>query len=477
MSTRADGDGGGSSKIGAPEPYFTVERFEESMVAAAHIAREAEYSLFSCFSEPGFGEIDMDLTVAGYQRDTGMNKRAITRAVLGYARLQDLPMLRALQEESKLLDVSRLAAIDTVMSDLGNAVDGCVYVAIDEFLVDLFTPTSPNQAFPGTGTIYYHLPRIIGQIDPGLRYDRARRKRREKQAEERATVAFISRAGGKTMEYDADNATIAAVREFIEATAREQEISPADAITMLLTGKITPSPNITLFGYVPTAPSDQGGQPIDGAAVYFPASGWTNTHGLASLEEMGGTDGARLIHLEGVESEETTSYTPTARMKAFCAGRDGTCLWPGCSLKAEKCQLDHRVPFDEGGPTTPGNLFSLCQHHHNVKTDRRAYYLVDPSSGDIVWLFDDGTYALNQPDGFIGDHLTPRDPQWKQTLTDIQVARRHASEFYARAHAIADKIENAYDRKEDPAELFKELHELEQLYGISFNTSLLRPPF
>ncbi|HIX78647.1 MAG TPA: hypothetical protein H9978_01630 [Candidatus Corynebacterium faecipullorum] len=29
-----------------------------------------------------------------------------------------------------------------------------------------------------------------------------------------------------------------------------------------------------------------------------------------------------------------------------------------------------------------------------MKTDRRAFYLVDPTTGDVVWLFSDGTYAL-----------------------------------------------------------------------------------
>ncbi|MCT1665181.1 HNH endonuclease, partial [Corynebacterium sanguinis] len=70
--------------------------------------------------------------------------------------------------------------------------------------------------------------------------------------------------------------------------------------------------------------------------------------------------------------------------KAFAIARDGTCVWPGCTRDAQHCQLDHRVPYADGGSTTPANLFSLCQRHHNVKTDRRAYYIPDPTTGDIV---------------------------------------------------------------------------------------------
>jgi len=43
-------------------------------------------------------------------------------------------------------------------------------------------------------------------------------------------------------------------------------------------------------------------------------------------------------------------------MKAFVKGRDGGCRFPGCGARAEVCDIDHVVPYDQGGATAPANL-------------------------------------------------------------------------------------------------------------------------
>jgi Domain of unknown function (DUF222)/HNH endonuclease len=44
--------------------------------------------------------------------------------------------------------------------------------------------------------------------------------------------------------------------------------------------------------------------------------------------------------------------------------RDRHCTHPGCTVPAERCEVDHVVPFAEGGPTTPSNGALLCPAHH-----------------------------------------------------------------------------------------------------------------
>ena len=80
-------------------------------------------------------------------------------------------------------------------------------------------------------------------------------------------------------------------------------------------------------------------------------------------------------------------------------------------MPAHYCQLDHRVEYADGGPTSVDNLATLCQHHHNVKTDGRAQYIMDPITGDVVWLFSDGTFEVDRAQG----PLAPRTVNWKQT--------------------------------------------------------------
>ncbi|WP_218220753.1 HNH endonuclease signature motif containing protein [Nesterenkonia sp. Act20] len=47
--------------------------------------------------------------------------------------------------------------------------------------------------------------------------------------------------------------------------------------------------------------------------------------------------------------------------------RDGTCQAPGCTVAAEHCDIDHRLPWPRG-ETTAANLWALCRKHHRLKT-------------------------------------------------------------------------------------------------------------
>jgi hypothetical protein len=47
--------------------------------------------------------------------------------------------------------------------------------------------------------------------------------------------------------------------------------------------------------------------------------------------------------------------------------RDPTCVVPGCGISTG-LEIDHIVPFADGGPTELDNLARLCHHHHFLKT-------------------------------------------------------------------------------------------------------------
>ncbi|HEV2348019.1 MAG TPA: DUF222 domain-containing protein [Actinocrinis sp.] len=62
------------------------------------------------------------------------------------------------------------------------------------------------------------------------------------------------------------------------------------------------------------------------------------------------------------------TYTPRAAIKRLTQLKHNTCVFPHCHMPADRCDLDHNQPFDQGGPTTPENLAPLCRRHHNHKT-------------------------------------------------------------------------------------------------------------
>ena len=71
--------------------------------------------------------------------------------------------------------------------------------------------------------------------------------------------------------------------------------------------------------------------------------------------------------------------------------RDGHCVFPGCTVDARSCDLDHiepYVPLDDGGPpgqTGSANLACLCRRHHRLKTFTGWTYQRGPDDG-YQWL-------------------------------------------------------------------------------------------
>jgi hypothetical protein len=57
--------------------------------------------------------------------------------------------------------------------------------------------------------------------------------------------------------------------------------------------------------------------------------------------------------------------------------RDRYCTFPGCHVPAEDCEVDHVVPYADGGPTTQENGRLRCQRHHPGRR-RSQPWLAEP---------------------------------------------------------------------------------------------------
>jgi Domain of unknown function (DUF222) len=73
-----------------------------------------------------------------------------------------------------------------------------------------------------------------------------------------------------------------------------------------------------------------------------------------------------LIHPADAPPEP--GYVPSTALADFVRCRDLTCRWPGCDHPAMRCDLDHTIPYAQGGATHAGNLKCYCRMHHLVKT-------------------------------------------------------------------------------------------------------------
>jgi hypothetical protein len=60
-------------------------------------------------------------------------------------------------------------------------------------------------------------------------------------------------------------------------------------------------------------------------------------------------------------------HDPPPRVARLVRAINPTCAYPGCPAPARRCDLDHRVPYEEGGVTCSCNLQALCRRHHRLK--------------------------------------------------------------------------------------------------------------
>lgn len=105
-----------------------------------------------------------------------------------------------------------------------------------------------------------------------------------------------------------------------------------------------------------------------------------------------------------------TTYRPPQNLIDHVTARDKTCRFPGCSMLAHKADLDHVVPWDQGGETKPDNLATLCRRHHQLKTKKYWHYEMD-SGGAITWTSANG----NRYDSQSSDTRSPHENQSKFT--------------------------------------------------------------
>jgi hypothetical protein len=152
-----------------------------------------------------------------------------------------------------------------------------------------------------------------------------------------------------------------------------------------------------------------------------------------------------LIHPADAPPER--GYVPSKALADFVRCRDLTCRWPGCDRPAFDCDVDHTIPYADGGPTHASNLKCYCRTHHLVKTfwGWREQQLPD---GTLILTAPSGhTYvstpgsallfpSLCRPTGEVPAPQTDPPPHYCGDRTAMMPKRRR-TRTQDRAHRIA----------------------------------------
>lgn len=121
----------------------------------------------------------------------------------------------------------------------------------------------------------------------------------------------------------------------------------------------------------------------------IPASAAKRIAGEAQAWELVTVDqGGKLLSVD--------RYRPTPAMRRYLAARDLHCRAPGCRVPAHRCEIDHTVAAEDGGPTSTANLAHLCKGHHVLKhhTDWRVQ---QEEGGVMTWTSPTGRLHRDKP--------------------------------------------------------------------------------
>jgi ribosomal protein L12E/L44/L45/RPP1/RPP2 len=98
-----------------------------------------------------------------------------------------------------------------------------------------------------------------------------------------------------------------------------------------------------------------------------------------------------------IHAREVSGYRPANMVREHVRVRQRTCGFPGCRRPARACDLDHTVPYDQGGRTCECNLAPLCRRHHRAK--QAPGWRVDQSEpGILTWTLPHGRSYTAQAD-------------------------------------------------------------------------------
>jgi hypothetical protein len=86
---------------------------------------------------------------------------------------------------------------------------------------------------------------------------------------------------------------------------------------------------------------------------------------------------------------ECHGYQPSAALRHLLEIRHQRCTAPGCRRPATQCDLDHTVPYREGGRTCECGLAPLCRRHHRAK-QAQGWQLDQPEPGVLTWRLPHG---------------------------------------------------------------------------------------
>jgi hypothetical protein len=123
-----------------------------------------------------------------------------------------------------------------------------------------------------------------------------------------------------------------------------------------LVGRIT----VTIGQDTLTSPPAGPGPPAGIAAAVHAAAARSLARALAQADADADADAGGCAH-----HAQSAACRPPPRLRDYITARDLTCRNPICRQPAWRADLDHTIPWDQGGRTCACNLGGVCRHRQD----------------------------------------------------------------------------------------------------------------
>jgi hypothetical protein len=121
--------------------------------------------------------------------------------------------------------------------------------------------------------------------------------------------------------------------------------------------------------------------------------------------------GAKVRPITMPSDEPEPHYRPSAELAEFVRMRDLYCRAPGCDVPADRCDIDHTIPYPIG-PTHASNVKCLCRTNHLMKTFG-GWHDIQLPDGTVIWISPSGRKYITKP----GSRLFFET--WETTTADL----------------------------------------------------------
>ncbi|MCQ9343716.1 HNH endonuclease signature motif containing protein [Corynebacterium kozikiae] len=342
------------------DPFYAVSASDDQIAIAQRTVNKVTYELYAAHLE-GADDVDLPALAVTIATRTGQSPYNVRNALFAIYELRNLPKLRAFVEATWIMDIDRIRGIIDCMRGLSKEF----WAEFDERILKALLPRSPMQDLPTARTLKTRAQAIRKRLMP-----------MKEEKEESLNIKIDDSRPLSTCNMRLKHDTMLLFQRTIELIQKRKHCDAPTAFRHLLDAKVKMNVNLHLY---------KGDGTVSTEDSHF----WEEE--IASL--------LKDATVQGPCETARGTYHFSPQQKAEIRGRDGTCRFPGCGRSARNADIDHVVPFSQGGATSIHNAQSLCREHHIMKTRRIVSASIDPDSFAVKWVMPDGSTIHTHPEG------------------------------------------------------------------------------